>query len=169
MNPKDKATDEGEESGEGGGGEGFGSPRLKPNVEALFDPHAALAEGVPSDETGDGRSGKGSGEAGAPLSVGEWEYHADAIMLYHRRLKKRLMLEQLNSPTKMMKVIVALATQKGWETENLIRAMDLAAQTRFGKPLYQLVSLSQDSATFDWKSGQVRPETGRSPQSGSHF
>lgn len=166
MSSKERSADEGEQ-GEGGGGDGFGSPRLKPNVEALFDPQAAVAEGALPDESGEGAAG--SGGSGAPLSVGEWEYHPDAIMLYHRRLKKRLMLEQLNSPTKMMKVIVALATQKGWETENLIRAMDLAAQKRFGKPLYQLVSFSQDTATFDWKSGQVRPEANRGPQSSSHF
>lgn len=165
MNSKDESVNQQEEDEEGGKSGGFGSPRLKPNLETLFDPAAALAEGAPSDESEGGSGGGGAGSE-SPVKVGEWEYHADSIMLYHRRLKKRLMLEQVNSPTKMMKVIVALATQSGWETENLIRAMDLAAQKRFGKPLYQLVSLSQDSATFDWKSGQVRPEVMKSP--GSH-
>lgn len=158
---EDLQAEEEEKGGKSGGGAAF---RLKPNLETLFDPAAALAEGSPSD---DGSEGRGSGGHDIPITVGEWEYHADSIMLYHRRLKKRLMLEQLNSPTKMMKVIVALATQTGWETENLIRAMDVAAQKRFGKPLYQLVSFSQDSATFDWKSGQVRPENPKAP--GSHF
>lgn len=149
-------------------GSGSAAFRLKP-TEALFDPEAALSEGHPSEDASGGNSEQGSmgDQGGASIVVGEWVYYSDNIMLYHRRLKKRLMLEQLNSPTKMMKVIVALATQTGWETENLIRAMDLAAQKRFGKPLYQLMSFTQDSATFDWKSGQVRAdnEKGRSAPS----
>lgn len=145
----DRPREDDETGGEGEKGSG-GGPTLKPD-QSLFDPSAALADGS------DARS-----EGSRPVEHrGEWEFYPDGIMLYHRARKKRLMLEQLNTPTKMMKVIVALGSQPGWDADNLIKALDRAAQERFKKSLYQVISLSHDSASLDWRSGAIRPEAER--------
>lgn len=154
--PDDQEDSDGS-SGSSGSGD-FGRPQLKPNLDTLFDPTSALSEG------GDEGQGGGGGSS-APLrpveSFGEWDLHTDSLMLYHRRLKKRLMLEQLNTPSKMMKVVVALAMQSGWDTEHLIRGMDSAAMKRFGKPLYQIISMAQDTATLDWRQGMLKTDLGK--------
>lgn len=80
-------------------------------------------------------------------------------MLFHRQHKKRLMLEQLNAPSKVMRVVVALATQPGqlgqWDIEGLLKALDAVAKRRFSKGLYQLASMSSDTAKLDWRRGTV--------------
>ena len=90
-------------------------------------------------------------------------------MLFHRQLKKRLMLEQLNAPSKMMKVVVALATQPGphgqWDIEHLLKALDAAAQRRFAKGLYQIASMSNDAAKLDWRQGTLSPVEASRPHS----
>ncbi len=154
-----------EEDGDGKGSGEFGSPKFKPNLEKLFDPESAIAEGRSEGESGDA---SGSGDHRV-ASFGDWEHHEHSLMLYHRKLKKRLMLEQLNHPSKMMKVIVALATQSGWDSENLVRAMDDAAQKNFGRNLYALIAMVHDSSSLDWKKGVVAPEPQKRDAPGSPF
>lgn len=148
---------EGDEDGDGESGSGdFGRPQLKPNLEALFDPATVLAESQGVD---------GSESAGAQSDgverFGDWELRTATLMLYHRQMRKRLMLEQLDAPSKMMKVIVALATQPQtagqWDIENLVKALDHATHKKFGKGLYQIASMSSDSSKLDWKNGTLAP------------
>lgn len=158
----------GSDSGEEGKGSGsFGSPKLKPNLDKLFDPASAIAEDSQGEE-GSGSSG-GSGLPERVTVFGEWEHRESSLMLYHRTMRKRLMLEQLNHPSKMMKVIVALATQSGWDSENLVRAMDDAAQKHFGRNLYALIAMVHDSSSLDWKKGVVAPEPARRDGPASSF
>lgn len=159
------ATQETDEEGEGESGSGdFGRPQLKPNVEALFDPAAVLAES-PGGEASDAPSSPAEGVE----HFGDWELRTASLMLYHRQMKKRLMLEQLDAPSKMMKVIVALATQQHaagqWDIEHLIKALDHATHKKFGKGLYQIASMSTDSSKLDWRTGTLAAESPR-PHSG---
>lgn len=160
--PKPSAKpDEDDEDGEGKSGSGGGSPpQLKPVL-------AEDGSGLSSGDEGSGGSGGKSGSAGgsgeppppdASCIFGPWEFHARSIMLYNRAHKRRMMLEQLDSPSKLMKVIVALGAQNGWDVDNLVKSMDHAARQRFGKTLYQVFSHVQDTATIDWKKGSLKPE-----------
>lgn len=144
---------EGEGDGESGSGD-FGRPQLKPNLEALFDPSTVLAESQGGDHA--------EPTSPPPEGVerfGEWDLRAASLMLYHRQMKKRLMLEQLDAPSKMMKVIVALATQPHaagqWDIEHLVKALDHATHKKFGKGLYQIASLSSDASKLDWRTGTM--------------
>ena len=145
---------EGEDDDEGKSGSGdFGRPQLKPNLETLFDPTALLAETQSGEHA---EMGQGLADV---ENFGQWELRASSLMLYHRQLKKRLMLAQLDAPLKMMKVIVALSTQShadsDWDVENLVKAMDYAAHKNFGRGLYVLIGLANDTARLDWKAGTV--------------
>lgn len=149
MDPKPHATgDEDDGDGESGSGD-FGRPQLKPNLEALLDPASAAAAEEQADP------------AGAGLGVerfGSWELHETSLMLFHRQLRKRLMLAQLDSASKMMKVVVALSLQPAsvaWDIENLVKAMDHASHKKFGKGLYHIAGLVNDSARLDWHKGTL--------------
>lgn len=151
TNPQPEDDEDGD--GESGTGD-FGRPQLKPNLEALFDPDAVIAESQGSEAAE-------QGSAAGVERFGDWELRTSSLMLYHRQLKKRLMLEQLDAPSKMMKVIVALSTQSqpraNWDVEHLVKALDHAAQKKFGRGLYQLVGLATDGAKLDWRLGTVAP------------
>lgn len=140
-----------EDDGEGESGSGdFGRPQLKPNLDTLFDPVSVISEAhAEATELG---PDPGIGR------FGSWELHETSLMLFHRQLKKRLMLAQLDSASKMMKVIVALSVQPAsvaWDIENLIKAMDHASQKRFGKGLYHIAGMVNDSARLDWHKGTL--------------
>jgi hypothetical protein len=141
--------EDGGDEGESGKGD-FGRPELKPNLETLFDAVNANADAqVVTDNT--------SSTGGIGL-FGAWELHESSLMLFHRQLKKRLMLAQLDSASKMMKVIVALSTQPAsvaWDIEHLIKAMDHASQKKFGKGLYHIAGMVSDSARLDWEKGTL--------------
>lgn len=163
---EDEQNGDGDGDGEGEGGSGdFGRPQLKPNLEALFDPSVALAESH-AGEQGDASAGSCDVE-----HFGQWELHAASLMLYHRQLKKRLMLRQLDAPSKMMKVIVALSTQShaasDWDVEHLVKALDHAANRKFGRGLYHLIGLSSDTSRLDWMSGTVGPIGHQRPTHGA--
>jgi|SRR5476651_66321 len=161
--PSAKPADEDDEEGKGKSG-GGGAPKLKP---ALAEDGSGLVSS--DDSSGSGSSGKSGGGSGEPplpdLSsiFGPWEFHSGSIMLYNRAHKRRMKLEELNSPSKVMKVIIALGSQKGWDADNLVKALDHAARQRFGKTLYQVFSHVQDTATIDWKKGSLKPEAPRAP------
>lgn len=145
--PSQDAVEEEGEDGKSGSGD-FGRPQLKPNLEALFDP-AAFAQ----EEKGDGT------QAGETQTFGAWEIQESSLTLFNKQKLKKLRLEELNAPSKLLKVVVGLATQnhggQSWDIENLIKAMDAVAQSRFGKTLYQLASLSNDAARLDWRQGTL--------------
>lgn len=153
---------DGDDEGKSGSGD-FGRPELKPSLEALLEPH--------SKEEGRGESGEGSSGSAAVENFGHWELHEGSLMLFHRQHKKRLMLEQLNAPSKVMRVVVALATQPGepgqWDIEGLLKALDAVAKRRFSKGLYQLASMSSDTAKLDWRRGTVAEREGRRPKDNS--
>jgi hypothetical protein len=156
-------SDEDDKDGgdEGRGGEGAGAPRLKPNLDE------PLGQGDAGEGGGEGSGGEeGDGSPPRPDELhcfGPWEFHASKLMLYNRLQKRRLMLEKLNSPSSVMRVIVALGTQQGWDADNLVKSLDHAARARFGKTLYQVFAHVQDAATIDWKKGSLKPEPPRAP------
>lgn len=162
--PRDNDKDDGED-GESERGGDFGKPELKPNLEALFDPASVIREGHGLGTEHDPKTAYGGVE-----TYGSWEYHEKALMLFHKNLKKRLMLEQLNAPSKMMRVVAALATQTQhsgqWDIDNLLKAMDAASHRRFGKGLYQISCLSSDNASLDWRNGTLTPNEHPKWQSG---
>jgi hypothetical protein len=151
IEPTERPEDDDDGKSEGEGD--FGRPELKPNLEALFDPASVIAEGSP-----EGEERAGALPPGVEL-FGQWELRESSLMLFHRQRKKRLMLERLNAPSEMMRVVVALATQAGpqgqWDIENLLRALDAATQRKFSKGLYQIASMSNDTAKLDWRQGTL--------------
>lgn len=152
TNPKEQQDDD--EEGSGGSG-GFGSPKLKPNLEQLFDPqsviHAHKDQGTSQE---------------IPQGFGCWQYHHQQLMLYNYKLHKKLMLEALDTPTKLLKVIVGLGVQQGWDTENLIKTLDLAAMHNFNKPLYNLISQTKDTVVIQWKDGTIHDVVSKPPSMG---
>ena len=141
---------------EGKTGKGEGAPNLKPaHLDLLFDPHSTLSEErfVQNKEQ--------------MMVFGDWQLNMVSLLLYHEKNKKRLMIEALDSPSKMMKVIVALSMQGNWDTENLVRAMDRAAQIRFTKGLYHLLTLTHDTYKLDWRDGTLKAESARHSLGGS--
>jgi hypothetical protein len=142
-------TDEDDGKSDSGG---FGRPQLKPNLDNL------LGGAIPGDTTEPGFDDL-SESFSPPEQFGAWELHEKSLMLYHRQLKKKLLLSQLDVPSKMMKVIIALSTQPNsagcWEIENLVKAMDYATTQKFGKGLYQIAGLSSDHAKLDWTQGKL--------------
>lgn len=150
MNNKDNKEDDDDE-GSGGSGS-FGSPKLKPNLEQLFDPQSVIhphkAHALSTSQE-------------VPQGFGCWQYHPQQLMLYNYKLHKKLMLEALDTPTKLLKVIVGLGVQQGWDTENLIKTLDLASNHNFNKPLYNLISQTKDTVVIQWKEGTLHEVTNK--------
>ena len=150
--PKDEQDDDEGESGSGD----FGKPQLKPNLEALFD---ASQTNIENPETQASNDAPNSDCAKAKDTFGSWEYHENSLMLFHKNLKKRLRLEQLNAPSKILKIVVALATTTEnsglWEIDNLVKALDAAIHKKFAKGLYQIANMSNDNARLDWHKGTL--------------
>lgn len=151
MSNKPDNDDTDDDDGKSGSGD-FGRPQLKPNLETL------LGVAIPPDGI-ESSIDDLSASLSSPEKFGAWELHEQSLMLYHRQLKKRLLLSQLDVPSKMMKVIIALSTQQNnagsWEIENLVKAMDHATTQKFGKGLYQIAGLSSDHAKLDWAQGKL--------------
>lgn len=161
VNSENKQDDDDDD--EGKGSSGSESPKLKPNLAQLLDSASTIAENFDkkSSESSDGSSsgessgGKNSNIPNENIIFGAWQYHHGQLMLYNQQLHKKLMLESLDTPTKLLKVIVGLGVQKGWDTENLIKTLDAAASKNFNKPLYHLISQTKDTATIQWKKGAL--------------
>lgn len=162
VNSENKQDDDDDDE-DGKGSSGSESPKLKPNIALLLDSASAIAENFDkkSSESSDG-SASGESSSGKTANIpneniifGAWQYHHGQLMLYNQQLHKKLMLESLDTPTKLLKVIVGLGVQKGWDTENLIKTLDAAATKNFNKPLYHLISQTKDTATIQWKKGTL--------------
>ena len=138
-----------EDEGKSGSGD-FGKPQLKPNLEALF-----AHPGEMSDSSVNITDQQNSSKT--ETSFGSWAYHESSLTLFHKNLRKKLNLEQLNAPSKILKIVVALSTTTEdsgkWEIDNLVKALDSAVQKKFNKSLYQIANLSNDQAHLDWQKG----------------
>lgn len=154
---QDENEEDGSEGDQESGSGSLGSPKLKPNLEQLMDPEAAAA----ADAGGEGRLS--SDGQHSEDTFGDWRYQKEQLMLFNNKLRKKLMLAEMDSPNKLLKVIIGLGTQQGWDTENFVKALDYAAQQRFNKPLYQVISPAKDSLMLDWKSGTLSIPSTQSP------
>lgn len=143
MSDERKDDDEKGKAGEAGGG-----PALRPDLESLLEGKGR--------EDGEGGS-KGGGESAKEPSesFGDWDFYADSLLLWNRRRKRKLLLEQLDSASKITKMSVALGIQGGWDTDSMMKALDSASQSKFKKSFYHLVSSLHEAARIDWAGGEI--------------
>ena len=145
-------TGEEESDGEGEGkGKQGGNPALTPNP-SLFDPKSALYDSKARNCAVHGQISQPHQDSEA---FGAWSLDKATLCARHAERNKSLNVESLDTPGKMMKVIVALSVQGNWDTENLVKALDRASRIRFEKDLYHLVSLMHDNCSLDWKTGEI--------------
>ena len=147
------SEDESDGDGEGKGKQS-GNPALTPNP-SLFDPKNALYDSKTRNCAVHGQIPPPNPDA---VSFGAWSLDTATLCARHAERNKSLNVESLDTPGKMMKVIVALSVQGNWDTENLVKALDRASRLRFEKDLYHLVSLMHDNCSLDWKTGEILRE-----------
>ena len=151
--PENNEEEDGKDgdSGKSGDGESGGGPVLKPDIESLLDPSKGTSEG------------EAERAAKEQAIFGDWILLHEKMILWNSQKKRKLMLEQLDSFSKITKMLVVLGTQDGWDLENLMKALDSAANKKFGKNLYSMVSQLNDRTRMDWSDGRISPiESGRS-------
>lgn len=108
-----------------------------------------------NEEGDEGSDSSGSRNLSPPWFLpepGAWLYERNKKFVYHKALSKKILLEDLNSSQKVIRLLVALENDKHMDADGLIIALEEAAYDCFQKTLSNVLSDFSDGSAIQWKN-----------------
>lgn len=108
-----------------------------------------------TDEGDEGSESSGSRNFSPPWFLpepGAWLYEKSKKFVYHKALSKKILLEDLNSSQKVIRLLVALENDKNMDADGLIIALEEAAYDCFHKSLSSVLSDFSDGTAIQWNT-----------------
>lgn len=148
--------------------EKYSFPKREEHFRSLNHNNDWIEEGEDNDdEEGEGKEG---GEAGLELKEAQmgdlWFFDKHTRTIFSKDGKRKIALENLDTPSKVVRFLVTLEQRSDINPLPIIRALEQASQYVYQKPLTEILSHhAKNSSRMDW--GNLDPSLSLSPVTGS--
>lgn len=114
----------------------------------------SLLEEARREEDGEGdASGEGgAGGEGAPDLIAGWHYRSDLGQIHHSSRKKRILLSDLDTGLKIIRLLAAIEARPELDVDGLIDALEFASWDRYGQDLGATLEAHSGNLTLTWTS-----------------